>query len=97
MYNVPMIKNKNTFFLAIFILLVWTFFGIPTSWKVFLTVLSALYLVVLSVKISLPRSVGRRQIRRKEKITPVFSESAPVSMPTLSSDTASAETANRPE
>jgi len=82
-----MIKNKQTFFLGIFILLVWTFFGIPTSWKIFLTILSALYLIVLSVKILLPkRGVVRVQARRREKITPVWSESAPsVPMPTLPS------------
>jgi hypothetical protein len=74
-----MIKNKQTFFLGIFILLVWTFFGIPTSWKIFLTILSALYLIVLSVKILLPRRGSVRvQARRKEKITPVWSESSPV-------------------
>lgn len=73
-----MIKNKQTFFLGIFVLLVWIFFGIPTSWKVTLTVLSAIYLVVLSVKITLPRKGNLKHPRRKEKITPVFSESAPV-------------------
>jgi hypothetical protein len=73
------IKNKKIFFLGIFILLIWTFFGIPTSWKIFLTILSAIYLVVISLKIDLPRRGNlKRPIRRREKITPVFSESAPI-------------------
>jgi len=76
-YNKPMIKDKNGFFLGVFVLLVWTFFGIPTSWKVFLTILSALYLIVLSVKITLPRKAGLKRPRRREKVTPVWSESAP--------------------
>jgi hypothetical protein len=92
------IKNKQTFFLSIFILLVWTFFGIPTSWKIFLTILSALYLVILSVKVELPRRGSmKRPVRRKEKVTPVFSESSPVPMSAPLSDTASAETANHSE
>jgi O-antigen/teichoic acid export membrane protein len=78
------IKNKQTFFLAIFILLVWTFFGIPTSWKIFLTILSALCLIILSVKVELPRRGSmKRPIRRKEKVTPVFSQSAPINISTL--------------
>ena len=73
------IKNKYTFFLGVFILLLWIFFGIPTSWKVFLTVISALYLIFLSVKIDLPRRGGPvKRIRRKEKVTPVFTENSPM-------------------
>jgi hypothetical protein len=73
------IKNKQTFFLSIFILLIWTFFGISTYWKVFLTVLSALYLIVLSIKVTLPKRGNLKRQSRKEKITPVWSQSAPMS------------------
>ena len=74
-----MIKNKQGFFLGIFILLIWTFFGIATSWKIFFTILSALYLIIISIKITLPSRSGlKRQVRRREKVTPVFSESAPI-------------------
>jgi hypothetical protein len=73
------IKNKQIFFIGIFILLVWIFFGVPTSWKIFLTVLSALYLMFLSVKISMPKRGGpKKPIRRKEKVTPVFTENSPM-------------------
>ncbi len=93
-----MIKNKQTFFLGIFILLVWTFFGVPSSWKIFLTICSALYLIVLSVKISLPSRSGlKRQMRRKEKVTPIWSESAPIEMPTLPGVENSTDVANHSE
>ncbi len=71
------IKNKHTFFLGIFIILLWVFFGIPTSWKVFLTIVSALYLIILSINITLPRRGGPKRLRKKEKVTPVFTENSP--------------------
>jgi hypothetical protein len=85
LYNVGMIKQKNTFFLGIFILLVWLFFGIPTSWKVFSTILSALYLLVISVKINLPKRGAVKRPRRKEKVTSVFVENSPIFPPAQTS------------
>lgn len=72
------IKNKQIFFLGIFIILVWIFFGIPTSWKIILTVLSGVYLIVISVKINLPKRGAQKRIRKKEKVTPVFVENSPM-------------------
>ncbi len=73
-----MIKNNQTFFLGIFILLTWIFFGIPSSWKIFLTILSALYLIIISVKITLPNRGMPKRIKKKEKSTAVFVENSPI-------------------
>ena len=71
-----MIQRKSTFFLGIFIFLI-SFLGLPSSWKTTLFVLSGLTLVALSVKIILPKKHPKSKVRR-EKITPVFVENAPV-------------------
>jgi hypothetical protein len=72
-----MLKNNKTFYLGLFIFLI-PFLGLPSSWRTFLVIVSGLLLVAMSVKLSLPgRSVPRR-LRHKEKITSVFSQSAPV-------------------
>ena len=73
-----MIKQKNTFILGIFILLTWTFFGIPSFWKISFTVLSAIYLLVISVKINLPKRGVVKRPRKKEKVTSVFVENSPI-------------------
>jgi hypothetical protein len=81
MYNDKMIKQRNTFFLGIFILITWIFFGVPTSWKIFITIVSALYLVIISVKITLPKRNLAKRIKKKEKVTPVFMENSPIYPP----------------
>lgn len=73
-----MIRNKHTFFIGIFIILVWVFFGIPNSWKISLTIISAIYLLFISVRIELPKRGINKRIRKKEKITPVFVENSPL-------------------
>ncbi len=73
-----MIKSRRTLFLGIFIFLI-PFLGIPTSWKTFFLLLSALALVAMSVKISIPKKASAKRIRKKEKITPVFTENSPIS------------------
>ncbi|MEI6843426.1 MAG: hypothetical protein WCK48_02880 [bacterium] len=81
-----MIKQRNTFLLGIFILLIWVFFGIPTSWKIFFTILSGLYLIFISVKISFPKKGIVKRARKKEKTTPVFTENSPIETETKSID-----------
>ena len=72
-----MISRKSTFFLGIFIFLI-PFLGLPSSWKTTLIILSGIGLITMSVKITLPKkNVGQRS-RKKEKVTPVFVETAPV-------------------
>lgn len=71
-----MISKKSTFFLGIFIFII-PFLGFPSSWKTALVMMSAVYLMFLSVKITLPKKATRGRVRR-EKTTPVFSESIPV-------------------
>lgn len=74
-----MIKRTSTFFLGLFIAAL-PFLGLPSSWKTALIALSGLTLVALSVKIELPtRKAVKRVVRRKEKVTPVFTESEPIS------------------
>ena len=83
MYNSRMsIKNNQTLFIAIFILLLWIFFGIPPFWKELLTILSAIYLLIISIKITLPKRGVAKRPRKKEKITPVFTENSPIQNPT---------------
>lgn len=75
MYNMSMIKNKKTFFLGVFIFLL-PFLGLPTSWKMTLVTISGIFLVLFSVKISIPKKLPRRAPRKRA--TPVFVESMPV-------------------
>ncbi|MCX6701585.1 MAG: hypothetical protein NTX96_00040 [Candidatus Zambryskibacteria bacterium] len=71
-----MINRKSTFFLGIFIFVI-PFLGVPSSWRTFFIVISGLTLIILSIKITLPKKNLKGRIR-KEKITPVFVESIPV-------------------
>ncbi len=68
-----MINRKSTFFLGIFIFLV-PFLGLPSSWKMMLITMSGLGLMLLSMKLTLPKRQGKNR-GRKEKSTPVFVES----------------------
>jgi hypothetical protein len=70
-----MINRKSTFFLGIFIFLI-PYLGIPSSWKTFFIVTSGIVLMVLSIKITLPKKTTKSRTR-KEKITPVYVESIP--------------------
>lgn len=72
-----MIKNHRTLFLGVFILVIF-FLGFPSSWERFFIVISGIYLIVTSLKITLPKRGMVKKIRRKEKSTPVFMESSPV-------------------
>lgn len=87
-----MIKNGKTFYLGIFIFLI-PFLGLPSSWRTFLVVVCGLVLILMSVKVSLPGRATPRRLRKREKVTPVWSESAPAPMPKLPSVEASAEVA----
>lgn len=71
-----MISKKSTFFLGIFIFLT-PFFGLPSSYKNTFIVLSAILLILLSVKINIPKK-NLKPRARKEKVTEVFIESVPV-------------------
>ncbi len=71
-----MIKSKRTFFLGIFIFFI-PFLGLPSSWKSGLIIISGLALVAMSVRLSLPKKNVKPRVRR-EKVTQVFVESAPV-------------------
>ncbi|HBD25137.1 MAG: hypothetical protein A2566_02125 [Candidatus Zambryskibacteria bacterium RIFOXYD1_FULL_40_13] len=70
-----MIQRKSTFFLGIFIFII-PFLGIPGSWRTFFIIISGLFLITLSIKITLPKRNIKSKTRR-EKITPVFVESMP--------------------
>ena len=82
-----MIINKNIFFLGLFILATQYLFGLPTFWKTFLISISVLLIIFLSVIINIPRR-NPKIVKRKEKVTPVFTENyspvqAPVVTPTI--------------
>ncbi|MDQ5949282.1 MAG: hypothetical protein QG589_408 [Patescibacteria group bacterium] len=72
-----MIKSYRTFFLGLFILAL-PFLGFPSSWKTFFLVISGLYIIAGTIKITLPRRGAIKKLRKKEKITPVFMENAPI-------------------
>ncbi len=71
-----MIQRKTTFFLGIFIFLI-PFLGFPSAWKNLTVTICGLFLVVISMKIVLPRKNPRPKGRR-EKVTPVFVENIPI-------------------
>lgn len=73
-YNMSMIKNKKHFFLGVFIFLL-PFLGLPTSWKMTFAALSGIMLVLFSVKLSIPKKLPKRVVRKRA--TPVFMESMP--------------------
>jgi len=70
-----MINRKSTFFLGVFIFII-PFLGIPSFWKTVFIVLSGLFLIILSIRIVLPKKEIKSRLR-KEKFTPVFVESMP--------------------
>ncbi len=72
-----MINRKSTFFLGIFVFII-PFLGIPSSWRTFFIVVSGIILIILSVKITLPKKISKSRISRREKVTPVFVESMPL-------------------
>lgn len=71
-----MISNKRTFFLGIFIFII-PFLGFPSSWKTIFIVVSGVVLVLMSLKLSLPRKTTRVK-SKKERTTPVFVENIPI-------------------
>ena len=77
MYNNRMINKKSTFFLGLFIFFI-PFLGVPTSWRTGAVISSGLFLIILSIKIPLPKKSTKGK-SRKEKVTAVFMESSPVS------------------
>lgn len=66
-----MIQNKKTFFIAIFILIVEIFLGIPSAWKMWLIILSGVYLALSSVKIILPSKKSTKVRKPREKVLSV--------------------------
>lgn len=73
------IDRKSTFFLGIFIFII-PFLGFPSTWKVFLTIASGILLIMLSIKIAIPKKTSRYRVH-KEKSTPVFVENTPIISP----------------
>lgn len=71
-----MINRRSTFFLGIFIFVI-PFLGIPGSWRTTFIVLSGIALIILSIKITLPKKPLKSRMRR-EKVTTVYVESIPV-------------------
>ncbi len=71
-----MINKKSTFFLGIFIFLI-PFLGFPSVWKSAFVIISGISLVLMSVKISLPKKTSRIK-SKKERSTPVFVENIPI-------------------
>ena len=70
-----MIHRKSTFFLGLFIFII-PFLGLPSSWRMMLITLSGLGLLLLSIKVNLPKKNTKGRTRR-EKSTPVFVENIP--------------------
>ncbi|MES3005148.1 MAG: hypothetical protein V4690_03510 [Patescibacteria group bacterium] len=71
-----MISKKSTFFLGFFIFLI-PFFGLPSSYKNTFVIISGILLILLSLKISIPKKNIKAKTKR-EKVTAVYSESRPL-------------------
>lgn len=73
-----MIIRTSTFFLGAFIFLI-PFLGLPTFWKTFFTIFSGVTLILLSVKLSFPSLLHRKN---REEIKPeIQSQIPPVELP----------------
>jgi hypothetical protein len=78
------ITRKATFFLGIFIFII-PFLGFPSTWKMALTIISGVTLVILSMQVNLPKRFAPRT--RKEKpiptphISPIITENIPTHSP----------------
>lgn len=70
-----MINRRSTFFLGIFIFII-PFLGVPSSWRTTFIIVSGIILILLSLKITLPKKSLKGRIK-KEKVTSVFVESIP--------------------
>lgn len=76
------INRRATFFLGVFIFLV-PFMGLPSSWKTFLIVISALVLIALSITVILPTVItsklGNKNVTKNiaEKIEKPMVKQAP--------------------
>lgn len=73
-----MIQKRGAFFTGIFIIIL-PFLGFPVFWKTTFTIFAGVFLIFSSIKIIIPRKPGWRRMHtvRKDKVTPVFVESAP--------------------
>lgn len=71
-----MINKKSTFFLGVFIFLI-PFMGFPSAWKSAFVIISGITLILMSIKISLPKKNSKSRLK-KEKVTPVFVENIPI-------------------
>lgn len=72
---VLMIKNRRYFLLGIFVVII-PFLGVPTSWRIWFTCLSGLFLIWNSIKISWPK-VPKKLNKKREKVTSVFVQNVP--------------------
>ncbi len=72
------ISRKSTFFLGIFIFII-PFLGFPSAWKIVMTCIAGIAVILMSLKVSIPKKSPRHKPR--EKVTPVFVESIPVLSP----------------
>jgi hypothetical protein len=74
------ITRRATFFLGIFIFVI-PFLGFPSIWKMGFTVISGIALIILSVKINLPRKSSPKV--RKERPVEFLIENVPPPPPPL--------------
>lgn len=61
---VGMIEHKGTFYAGVFIFLI-PFLGFPTMWKMVLVAIAGFLLVVVSLKVPLPRSVLKNKLKKE--------------------------------
>ncbi len=67
------INRRSTFFLGVFIFLI-PFFGVPSFWKTVFIIFSGVLLVLLSIRVSLPKKSIRISKPKKEIVNPVVVE-----------------------
>lgn len=64
MYNACMVNNKSTFYIGVFVFLI-PFLGFPTTWKMALVVLSGVVLVLISIRIPIPKRIVRNYLKKE--------------------------------
>lgn len=65
-----MINHKVSFYLGVFVFVI-PFLGFPTMWKMGLVIFAGIFLILSSVKISVPKRIFKNKIK-KEIATPII-------------------------
>ncbi len=74
-----MINHKSSFYLGVFVFII-PFLGFPTVWKMVLVVVAGVFLILSSIKISVPKRIFKNKTK-KEMTVPIMEISRTESVP----------------